>query len=349
MLKSSRLYPGDTVALVNPAGMPPERFRRYIPFLNEYLLAEGFETKTYLAPETACPEELAQMFMSAWADKDVKAVFPICGSDKLYDVIPHLQPNVLKAHPVIFCGSSALSALSLWITQNIDMVTFFGPHIPFIQTRSPQRETEFSIQSFWNMLMWKNGRVKRIGAVHERHHFFRVDPMAETALLSNIYERHDLISDSRRRDVIFSSQHSGELEGKVTYITLGSLLEMVRRDIILPLDGHVLFTETMDWRFEEVLEALFEIGQHPCIQKIQGLCIAALTERTDRLVKVFPELQDEERLKDLCLNISRGLGIPVWYGFPVGHCAYKLTVPQSIDSRVNMQTGTVFLKERPLV
>lgn len=349
MLKPNRLYMGDTIALVNPAGMPPERFRHYIPFMAEYLLAEGFKVKTYFAPETSGPEELAKTFMSAWIDEDVKAVFPICGGDKLYDVIPHLQTDVLKSHPVIFCGSSILSTLSLWITQNTDIVTFFGPHIPFIHTRSPQRETEFSIQSFWDMIMWKMGRVKRIGTVHERHHFFRVEPTTETALLSNIYERFDLITDPRRRDVFFYSPYNYELGGKVAYVTLGSLLEMVRRDMILPLDGHILFTETMDWRFEKVIEVLTEVGRHHSLQKIQGLCIAALTERTDRLVKLFPELKDKEQMKTLCQDISQKLGVPVWYGFPIGHCAYKLTVPQSIDCKVNLSNGTIFLKERPLL
>ncbi len=187
MNKAKRLVIGDTVALVNPAGMPPERFRKYIPLMGKYLEEEGFVVKTYLVDDGARAESLADGFTEAWLDPDVRAVFPICGSNLVFDVIDHLDADQLVRKPVIFCGSSVLSSMSLLLSTQAQVVTFFGPHLPFIHTYAPQREAEFSIQSFWDMVMWKKGRTKRISAVHERHHFFSVrDPEMDGVKITNI-------------------------------------------------------------------------------------------------------------------------------------------------------------------
>ena len=113
MQKSVRLSFGDKIALVNPVGMPPERFRPYVPLMDEYLQKEGFQTKMYLAPDGASEQVLAETFTRAWTDSEIQAVFPICGSDRIYEVMKYLKPEVFKSKPTIFCGSSALSALSL--------------------------------------------------------------------------------------------------------------------------------------------------------------------------------------------------------------------------------------------
>lgn len=349
MIRPARLSPGDTVALVNPTGMPPERFRRYIPMMEEYLVREGFKTKSYYAPEGAGVQELAEVFTSAWTDSEVKAVFPICGSPLVYDVVRRLDAETLRSHPVIVVGSSLLSVLSLWVSQRAGVITFFGPHLPFLHTRSPQRENEFTVQSFWDMLMWRNGRTKRISMVHERHHFFRVNPEEETALITNIYNKSDLIADVRRRDVSFVSSQSRKISGKIACITLGSLLEMVRRDMLLPLEGCVLFTETMDCRFEEVRSSLEEIFSHPSLQGLKGVFITALTERTDRVKKLFAELKDRKQILALCDHVSGLANAPTVYGFPLGHCVYKLTLPQFTECEIDLEEGILLMKERPVL
>ncbi len=349
MLKPKHLSEGDTVALVNPAGMPPERFRHYLPCMQDYLQSEGFLTKTYYAAERASPEDLARTFEAAWSDERVMAVFPVCGSELIWEVLRHLDPEVLRRRSVILAGSSLLSALSAWISQQTEVVTFFGPHLPFLQKKSPQRENEFTVQSFWGMVMWKVGRKKRIATVHEQHHFFRVESHLESVLLTNIYQKSDLITDARRRDVQFVSLFQGKVSGKSLCVTLGALVEMVRRGMLRSLEGHILFTETMDWRFEQVEEAFKEILGDPSLRGLRGVFVTALTERTDRKVKLFSELKEKERLKKLCERISTLANAPTVYGFPLGHCAYKLTLPQGIGCEVDLEQGSVLLKERPVI
>ncbi len=349
MNKAKRLTVGDTVALVNPAGMPPERFRKFIPLMERYLREEGFIVKTYLADENADVGSLAQHFTKAWLDPDVRAVFPICGGDRIFEVMQHLNPSELEAKPVVFCGSSVLSALSLWLSAHAQLVTFFGPHLPFIHTCAPQREAEFSVQSFWSMVMWRKGRIKRIPSVHEKHHFFSVkDPAAVGVKITNIYFQPDLIIEKRRRDAKFYTSISAPVGGTSYYLTLGAMLILCRGKVLPTSAGSIVFTETVDWTFRQVRDAFIELAQAHAFEGAKAVFLTALTERTDRKECLYPELRDEGKIKELCDFLSDLLSLPVLYGFPLGHGAYKLTMPQGIGCSVDPADGSISLVELPV-
>lgn len=349
MNKAKRLAVGDTVALVNPAGMPPERFRKFIPLMERYLKEEGFVVKDYLADEHADAGSLAQHFTNAWLDPSVRAVFPICGGDRIFEVMHHLNPSELGAKPVVFCGSSVMSAPSLWLSAHAQLVTFFGPHLPFIHTYAPQREAEFSVQSFWSMVMWRKGRVKRILSVHERHHFFSVkDPAAVGTKITNIYFQPDLIIDKRRRDAKFYTSISAPVSGISYCLTLGAMLTLSRSRQLPTSTGAIVFTETMDWTFQQVRDAFVELVNARAFEGAKAVFLTALTERTDRKEYLYPELRDEGKIKELCKFLSDLLSLPVLYGFPLGHGAYKLTMPQGVNCSVDPADGSVSLSEPPV-
>jgi len=350
MNRAKRLSVGDTIALVNPAGMPPERFRKFIPLMEQYLREEGFVVKTYLANEDANVETLAQNFMNAWLDPDTRAVFPVCGGDRVFEVTQHLNPRELEAKPIVFCGSSVLSTLSLWLMANTKLVSFFGPHLPFIHTYAPQREAEFSVQSFWSMVMWKKGRVKRIPSVHEKHHFLSVrDPDAVGVKISNIYFQPDLIIDERRRDAKFYTSLVVPVKGVTFCITLGALLALSRSKQLPAPAGAIVFTETMDWTFQQVRDAFVELEQARAFVGAKALFLTALTERTDRKERLYPELRDEIKIQELCKYLSDLLDLSVLYGFPMGHGAYKLTIPQGVECVVDPTDGSLSLLGPPVL
>lgn len=317
--------------------------------MKRYLVEEGFLVKDYLAPEDAPTKDLAEEFTKGWLDPDVRAVFPICGSEKIFEVIQYLDPLPLAGKPVIFCGSSILSALSLWLNTYADLVTFFGPHLPFIHSYAPQREPEFTVQSFWSMVLWRSGRTKRISSAHERYNFFSVrDTSLPRVTMRNIYLQNHLIKDAKKRDVSFFTNLEDSVEGATCCITLGAMLALRKMGSLEIRPGSIVFTETMDWSLEQVWDALNELTQAGVFTNAKALFLTALTERTDRRELQYPELRDPKRIQEFCKLISSLLGLPVLYGFPLGHTAYKLTVPQGVRCTVNPIDGSVTLSEPPV-
>jgi muramoyltetrapeptide carboxypeptidase LdcA involved in peptidoglycan recycling len=64
---------------------------------------------------------------------------------------------------------------------------------------------------------------------------------------------------------------------------------------------------------------------------------------------LYPELRDPDQIKDFLQKVSGLLGgeISVFHGFPIGHCAYKLTLPIGITASIIAETGDLLLEESP--
>jgi len=200
------------------------------------------------------------------------------------------------------------------------------------------------------MVMWKKGRTKRISSVHEKRNLFSViNPAVENIRISNIYSRSDLIIDERRRDASFYASSPGiRISGTTYCITLGAMLVLSRSKKLPSTNGAIVFTETMDWSIEQVEESFSELAQANALLGAKAVFLTALTERTDRKVHLYPELRDGTKIRTLCEFISDLLSLPVLYGFPLGHGAYKLTLPQGVDCTVDSTDGSINLLEPPV-
>lgn len=155
---------GDGIALVNPAGVLPARFAKQHAYIKEYLHQLGFRVKDFVVTQDwEEPRRRCDTLMRAFLDPDIAAVLPICGGGRVFDILPHLDYATLANHPKIICGSSDLSALVIALSEKADMVTFFGPHLNFLNPKASKPENRFTVRSFWNMLRWDWHGKKRFG------------------------------------------------------------------------------------------------------------------------------------------------------------------------------------------
>jgi muramoyltetrapeptide carboxypeptidase LdcA involved in peptidoglycan recycling len=101
--------PGDAVAIVSPSRGLPELFP--LPFETGLRrLREEFGLVPVEYPTTrvygSTPAERAADLHAAFADPDIKAVISSIGGDDLITVLPHLDAELLRAHPKPFFGYS---------------------------------------------------------------------------------------------------------------------------------------------------------------------------------------------------------------------------------------------------
>jgi len=124
------LQTGDCIGLIAPAS-PVEReallegaaalealgFRvHYTPRI--------FDAERYLAgSDTARAEELHAMF----ADPNIHAIFCGRGGYGSQRLIPHLDPDLIMAHPKLFLGYSDVTSLLIYFYQRCGLVTLHGP------------------------------------------------------------------------------------------------------------------------------------------------------------------------------------------------------------------------------
>lgn len=351
MNKPEKLVKGNIVALVNPAGMMPERFAKQLEFVREYLLFLGYQIADYVVYENwENPDARASALHDAFCDEDVKAIFPICGGKLVYDLLTKLDYEAIRGHPKIFVGSSELSSLALCLSQFSNFITFFGPHLNFINPRASYRETLYSVRSFWNMLTWDWHGSNGLD-IHEAYNFFRAPKKKdEPIVIKNIYAQPEKIKVPKKRDNVFLSiSDNAEISGKLLIASLGSLLSVFDTGIAIELKDKILIVDSLDSSFGQVLNMVLKLCRITDLSKISGLCFSSLAERSDRKEKILPELTDKNSIKIFIerTNVLFNGKIPILFGLPLGHCYYKLTLPIDIPAVIDTHTGYITLSETP--
>lgn len=136
LTRPRRLQPGDTVALVAPAGPVPEdlleaglaqlRAWELDVRVGKHVL-DRHPRLDYLAGTDA---DRAADLQEAWCDPQVSAVFCARGGYGCLRMIDHLDPEELaKAGPKILVGSSDVTALHEVFAAELGLVTIFAPMV----------------------------------------------------------------------------------------------------------------------------------------------------------------------------------------------------------------------------
>ncbi len=129
-LQAKALQPGDTLAVISPAApSQPHEMDMGVSYLKNL----GFQVKVmphartaahYLAGNDA--ERLADLH-AAFADPDVDGILAARGGYGCMRLLPHLDWNLIQAHPKVIIGFSDLTALLLPLYERTGLMGFHGP------------------------------------------------------------------------------------------------------------------------------------------------------------------------------------------------------------------------------
>ena len=168
LLKPPPLRPGDTIGVVAPAGaVYRDRLSKGVRALEargfRVELAEGIlARKGYLA---GSEQQRARTLEHFFERDDIAAVFCARGGFGSIQLLPGLDPGLIRAHPKIFVGFSDVTALLNWMSQSCGVVAFHGPMVA----------VEFAGElgggvsgGFWDALTGKRRlwRIKGTGALY---------------------------------------------------------------------------------------------------------------------------------------------------------------------------------------
>jgi len=132
MIKAERLYKGDTIGLISPAG-PAEEDLLYSGI--HTLEQMGFkiklgnhvqERKYYLAGND---EDRAEDLNKMFSDPEVKGIFCVRGGYGSTRILHMIDYDIIAGNPKVFIGYSDITALHLAIEKKTGLVTFHGPMV----------------------------------------------------------------------------------------------------------------------------------------------------------------------------------------------------------------------------
>ena len=244
---------------------------------------------------------------AALRDPAIDAIWCIRGGYGMTRILDEVDFEALRLHPKAIIGYSDITALLQGALEQSGVVTFHGP-----TARHPM--PEFSLRHFDQVLRIAEpaGRLERLPQPAGVH---------------------------AARDNRIVTLREGVAEGPLLGGNL-SLLQCLAGTRFFPdLDGAILFLEDVGealYRIDRMLAHLRALG---AFSKLAGVLVGRFTEmRRDTGDGAFG-------FDEVLQHYFGDLGIPVAYGFPVGHIDDQWTLPLGVRARLDATSGEVDLLE----
>ena len=311
VVRPPKLIRGSRIALVAPAG--PLLERDDLTRAEALCRALGYEPQ--LGKSAAArhgylagtdDQRIADL-NSALADSSVDAIWCIRGGYGSIRLLDRVDYAAMARQPKVLIGFSDITALLNAVTGMTGVVTFHGPVARAVMPAFSRRHFELVLSG-----LEAPGRLGRLAAPA------------------------DVLLPQENRIVTL---RGGVAEGKLAGGNLTLLQCLIGTPYFPDLAGAILFLEDVGedlYRVDRMLAHLRLIG---ALRQLAGVVIGRFTdlERAGRDGALgFDHIME---------HYFGPLGIPVGYGFPIGHIDDQWTLPLGIRARLDADSGEVELLE----
>lgn len=307
-VKPQALQPGDTIAIISPAGATPCDSGKPDAFSNgiDLLKAAGFRVKLmpnaknrrmYLAGTDA--ERLADLH-AAFDDPTVKGILCARGGYGCMRLLTDVDFECIRRNPKVLIGFSDITSLLLPFYQRTGLIGFYGP-------------------------MLTSNLVH--GEPYSQAELFRL-VQGEAAIPFNV----------PNRDTYHCFQ-PGVAEGRLIGGNLSLLAALCGTDFQPDTTDHILFIEDWHEKYYTLDRQFQQLKMAKLFDQIQGLVLADFSEI---------ETEPEQELPEFLRELTSFLNVPVGFGFSVGHGEQTATLPIGCHARFDSTQGTLTLLESPV-
>ncbi|MCF7807306.1 MAG: LD-carboxypeptidase [Candidatus Marinimicrobia bacterium] len=309
-LKPPRLKAGDTIGLINPAGVT--YYEDEVNIAEETFAALGLKMKPgkhlldrygYLAgTDEARAADVNDMF----ADPTVDALVSLRGGWGCNRLLDKLDYKMIAKHPKILMGYSDVTSLLIALNAKTDLVTFHGP----VGT------------STWNE--FSTDYVKRL--LFDAEAFSMENPRDTGDNLTQVDDRIWTITP-------------GKATGRLTGGNLTVLTAMIGSEYLPDWKGRILFLEDVREDIYRVDRMLTQLKLAGVLDKLAGFVFGKCSKCGPG--EGYGALTMTEVLDDHI----KPLGIPAWYGSMIGHIEDKFTMPLGVEAEIDAGSGKITLLE----
>lgn len=150
---SERLKPGDEIRIIAPSASMAIVKEKQLEIAEQRMQQLGFQV-TYANNVhnhdeffSTSIEDRIQDIHQAFLDPNVKAIITAIGGYNANQLLHHLDYEMIRKNPKIFCGLGDTTALNLAINQKTSLITYTGPHF---STFGVKYGVEYSLEMFLN-------------------------------------------------------------------------------------------------------------------------------------------------------------------------------------------------------
>ena len=266
-LKPTSLKKGNRIGIVAPSGVVQEEGLRVGV---DALLHEGFrveladgirDRRGYLAGQE---EKRAQSLVRFFGRDDINAIFCARGGFGSVQLLPLMDPRVIRSHPKIFVGYSDTTVLLNWLVQQCGIVAFHGPMVAEEIARGLQGDTR---EFFWETLSggFRHWQVKGAEKVRRGNGVAQGEMIGGclSMVVTTLGTPYEIQTAGRILFLEDVGERAYRIERMLTHLKMAGKLEKVAGVVF----GH--FTECglseEERGLEEILEDLFQGAPYPVL------------------------------------------------------------------------------------
>lgn len=300
-MKSKMLKKGDTIGVISPSSPSYNKSSlwRGVEALENWgfkvVVGKNVDKKNGFFAGT--DEERAEDFNEMFRRDDIDGVMVTRGGYGAARILKYLDFDMIKSNPKLFLGFSDITTFHLAINKLTGLVTFHGP----------------GMCNFFDEYLTDYTREYLNKAV------FSPEPVGEVKMADPKKYLHAIGHGAAEGTII-----GGNLS--IICSTLGTPYE-------IETDGKILFFEDLDtepWIMDHMMAHLSNAGK---LKNVKGIVIGECVRCEPRAHE--PNYYVDTSLEDIFDEYLTPLGVPVLYGFPLGHTYDMATVPIGVNVRVD--------------
>ena len=309
LIKPKKLQKGDTIGLISPGFILPDR-NKYDKIIKQikklgYNVKEGPNARNKYGYLAGTDNERAADLNAMFADNSVDAIMPFRGGWGCNRILPLINFNSIRNNPKILVGFSDITTLLLSIYAKTGLVTFHGPV-------GKSEWTSYTKRYFEQVL-----------AGEQR---------------SFTLPNKEVCKDCDELAVINPGKATGSLLGG----NLSVLSAMMGSDYLPDWNNSILFLEDVGEDVYRIDRMLTQLKLNGVLEKISGFIFGQCTscEMASSSGLSLQQVFDDH---------IKPFGVPAFSGAMIGHIDNMITLPVGLPVEMSAQDGIIELQENAVV
>ena len=330
MIKPKTLILGETIAFIAPSSGLSAIFPHRLEKAKEFLEKKGYKVKLY--PTTSkiqaytnagTIQERVNDLHDAFLDKEVKAIVCSIGGLSANEIIKHIDYDIIKKNPKIFCGYSDISVLHYAINAKTKLVTFYGP------CAMPEfGEYPETLGYTWEF--FQKALTGEIGSIIPSKEW--TDELLDWSTKEDIKRERRMVNNKG-----FSWLKEGRTEGEIIGGCLSSILQLVGTEYDLDYTNKIFFFEIPEGQdmaegepINFVRSQLFDLKNLGVFDKIKGLIVGRSFRYSD---------EDRTQFLELIKEVFNEYSFPILANFDIGHTDPMVTIPLGVGVKLDSENN----------
>ena len=306
---------GDTIGIIAPSfGANTEPYNTRLKSAINLLIERGFKTQIYgdvfgyYQGASESKEKRAEAFISAYKDKNIKAIWSAGGGEMMFEILPLIDFKELKKYPPkFFIGYSDNTNLTFLLPTLLNTVSVYAPCL----TTFGMKPLDVFLENTLDLLMGKQ-LIQVASKLYEPVNVPEKDPLAPYTLTTptkwlNLFNEETISLNGR---II-----GGCLDVLISLI--GTSFDKVKEFQKKYKDDNIIwFLEVAELNIFSYKKALWQLKEAGWFNYAKGILFgrSAATE-------TFLDMN----LYDVTKDILKDLNIPIIMDMDIGHVSPMLT------------------------